>query len=224
MQKLTKKLIFVEGNDDQEFLTKLCKKLTTESVLATIIEPIIDQIATENGKGGDGGFKSYKYINTTLTSIVKKFTDESQDFTIDLFLVRDADDNFQSCQDSTQELINKINNDFPEITNISYYIFPDNENKGMLETFLMEIIEEDKSDAVVNCVKNFADCIESIQPKTTNLPKLKMISYLYASMKQQNIARAFKSSKSDILKNKIFSSQSMALKKLEAALIKFLNA
>jgi len=140
--------IFVEGIADEKFIKDYLSYLNISNDFKVI---------KTNGKDNLLDFLNIFEKNTDLEGVN--------------LIVFDADEDFN---ERKQEILN-----FREFNNIDFelFLFPNNEDKGDLETLLENIIPEDNKN-IINCWDNYENCIGKLS-KNLTIPANKTKIYAY---------------------------------------------
>ncbi|KJJ85813.1 hypothetical protein OMAG_000316 [Candidatus Omnitrophus magneticus] len=149
-------LVAVEGKDDARFLKYLCKKWGFYNI-------------------------QFRYIgcqpnDSNISAITKEpgFIDKVNCFVI----IRDADTDFFSAEESTKEIFLKLG----LAIKTASFIFPDNKSNGMLETLLTRVVEQNEPDKN-ECINRFINCLmaKGINIPSKEIDKAKIYAYLSAN-------------------------------------------
>lgn len=100
-----------------------------------------------------------------------------------ILITRDADDNFKGVVQSIKEMLRRIHFPVPndpgnfvgEMPRIAFYILPDNQNNGCLETLCLQSIEDDP---IRNCVDVFWKCLKEKESPAKSEVKSKVHAFL----------------------------------------------
>lgn len=116
-------------------------------------------------------------LDEFLIRLNKKIVKISQ-----IYIIQDADNNFEESTQSIKEAISKS-----KIVNrkIKYFLTPDNQNLGNLETLLLSTIE---NNCIINCFSEYKKCLlenNEIHPKALN--KGQVYAYTMYSQKGENL-------------------------------------
>lgn len=127
-------LVVVEGKDDAGVLAKFCKEWGLNDI----------QFYGVNGKPN----------NDNVSAVIKQpgFIDNVTCFAV----IRDADDNFDNAKRSVEGILSRSGLSIKT----GYFILPNNQDNGMLETLLMKIVERNDSQKN-DCINLFLDCLSS---------------------------------------------------------------
>jgi len=166
------KLLIVEGKDDAKFFVNLLKKLSIEGVYVTALESksnFNDDIPDLKKRPG------FQYV-THLGVIRDKDTDDAFE-SVKNILIRKMD-----FQDLPQK-----NGQFATGTpKIGIFIMPGDSIAGtMLEDLCLKTVENKPA---MQCVNDFAMCLDTLDEKPHNLSKSKVQAYLAAQPEIANSA------------------------------------
>lgn len=156
--------ILVEGVHDTRFLIQFLKshyteiavfpeKQTSEMVSENeLYKVIIKQCNTENGSGWAS------ILRKEIQEDIRQKDEEG----FSCLLILDTDDPIkQPNQGGFENRVNLLENLKQEKElNFDYFLFPDNENDGDLETLLMQAILPDRK-GVFDCITSYIDCLKS---------------------------------------------------------------
>ena len=107
------------------------------------------------------GKKGISSVFKTIKNLNEKDLEENS-----YFAIVDADDSFE---DRNKEIQSRIDN-----RDINYYILPNHQNSGDLETLILEIIG---NSVIINCFNTYKECIETKYPDCQIDNKAKLYAY-----------------------------------------------
>lgn len=158
-----KKVIAVEGKDDVNFFNAFLKHLKINDF----------EIHEVRGK--------IKFQNKLPALVITPgFSD------VEIFVViRDADENAQASFESIRHILLKEKLQPPDRMNqfstgnprVGVYIMPGNSDKGILEDLCLKSVHKHPA---MKCVKDFMNCVSSLEKKSRNESKAKAQAFLSA--------------------------------------------
>lgn len=157
----SKKLLLVEGKDDDEFFAELLKSLNINDC----------EICYVNGSNE---------FNSKIPLLTKRSGFDNLEM---LLIIRDADTNAMSARSSIHNIIKKASlvPPGPHTTlssgrpKVGIYILPDNSSEGAIEDLCLKIVEKDKK---TKCVENFINCANKLNDSPNNISKAKVQAFL----------------------------------------------
>jgi len=142
-------LIYVEGNDERNLFEQLIQE-----------EQVEDDFEVRVYRGEDR-------LNADLPALVDT---DGFDQLEGLIITQDADEDPQATSDSIRNVLDECRLPVPEEPfdieeghpSIAYFVFPDGEREGSLETLCIESVVDDKED-VFSCVDQFLSCLQDTE-------------------------------------------------------------
>ncbi|MCF7913414.1 MAG: hypothetical protein K9M99_12880 [Candidatus Cloacimonetes bacterium] len=155
------KLLLVEGKDEENFFSAFFKEMGINNI----------QIIVAGGK---------RNLKMSLEA-VKRLPD-FDDVTA-IGIIQDSDENYAAAMNSVYDWL--INLGFSPLRQagvfsqkspaIGIFIMPGDNENGALEDLCLQAVQ---SDPVMNCVKNFIDCIKEQNPSVSKVSKRECAAYL----------------------------------------------
>ena len=138
-------IVVVEGLDDQWVLEYFCEKWGFDQI----------QFIPVKGKLQKSNVDSI-ILQPNFKNIVKSFG-----------LIRDADDDYENAKKSIQGIFSSLKLE----QNTGFFIFPNNEKKGLLETLFIQACAIQDNERY-ECINNFIECLSK---KTLNFLTIEKI-------------------------------------------------
>jgi hypothetical protein len=215
MNNTTKKITIVEGNDDVYFINGLCAFLKINNLVVKSINP--------KGRGGKSNLFIKEEINQTLK-------ESGLEGIKQVAVICDADFTEVENQDGFLETKTKLDNLITKLSGIqdfSYFILPNNQNDGNLESLFLQCLSENLK-SKEDCVDNYLNCIQdkSFAIVSHRKPKVKSHILLSSLGYKENLRSIGYAINKESAKNPedYFDFESPALDPLKHFLINFTNS
>ncbi len=145
--------IVVEGENDREFIFRLCEKLGLANF----------EVKKVSGRGGKTDFfgKQNNFNIDKISALVDKTSENPKN----LLLICDADftenkksyDGFQNTKSTLQPIVSRLKKKFKN-KEISFFILPNNKDDGNLDSLFLECANS-KVTKKLNCVDDYLKCL-----------------------------------------------------------------